>query len=103
MKLFTWIAAQIDWIKSFLQEADGKGSTKRLVMLLIAVTFLISYNKISVINEEIADVPINWALLLASIIGLNIFANYLERKDPNLPGESLKEKLTKLMSSEEKK
>lgn len=103
MRFFTWIAEQIEWIKSFLQESDGKGSMKRLVMLLISITFLNGYNKISILNEEIADVPTNWALLLASIIGLNIFANYLERKDPNLSGESLKEKFTKLMSSEEKK
>lgn len=103
MKLFIWIGNQIEWLKGLLQEENGKASMKRLVMLLIAITFLNSYGKIMVINEEIVDVPINWALLLAAIIGLNIFANYLDRKDPNLPSESLKEKLLKTLSSEEKK
>lgn len=100
--LISWIAAQIEWLKGFLQEENGKGSMKRLVMLMIAITFLNSYGKVMMINEEIVDVPINWALLLAGIIGLNILSNYMDRKNPDLPGKTLKEKFEEMFSSKEK-
>lgn len=100
--LFGWIDKQIEWFKSFLQEPgpDGKGSIKRVIMLLIAIAFLMSYYETSMVNEYLVDVPLNWLILLGSTIGLGIAQNYYSRKDPNLNG-GLLEKTKNLLSKKD--
>lgn len=101
MKFFTWLAAQIEWLKSFLQEESGKASMKRLIQFIIATTFLRAYFRISILNEEIVDVPENWMWLLMATIGLGIAANYFEKKDPNVPKLSIADKIKNVLSKKE--
>ncbi len=79
MKSFlNWVIDQINWGKTFLQEPDGKGSIKRLIMFLITISFLRAYFKVALITNNIVDIPENWMFLLAGIIGLGILDRYLQ-------------------------
>ncbi|GAB4287306.1 MAG: hypothetical protein Kow0098_03660 [Ignavibacteriaceae bacterium] len=84
-----WIAEQIEWVKSFFQEESGKASMKRLIQFIIAVTFLRAYYKVTMINEDIVDVPEYWMILLCASVGLGIIGNYYSKKDPNKSGNLL--------------
>jgi len=78
---FNYLDKQIIWCKSFLQEPDGKGSIKRLLMLLIAISFLRAYFKVALNTNIIVDIPQNWMFLLAGIIGLGILDRYVQLKN----------------------
>ena len=94
MKTFiSWIKAQIDWCKGFFEEQLPNGtmkpSQKRLVIFFVVLTFLYSYvfvlvkktdalGKISEITFP--DMPMNWAFLIAFVIGANIFSNMQSAK-----------------------
>lgn len=103
MKFILWIEKQIDWLKTFVQEPDGKGSSRRLIQLIIAVTFLRAYFKVTMINEEIVDVPEYWMYLLCATIGLGIIGNYYHKKDPNKTTGTLKGKVEDLLGGNEGK
>jgi len=75
-----WIDKQIDWLKSFFSEPDGKASMKRLIMFWIAVAFIGAYVKIAILNSEITDIPMNWSFLLSAILGLGILDKYVQYK-----------------------
>ena len=102
MKFFIWIAAQIDWLKSFLQEPDGKGSIKRVIMLMIVISFLRLDFKVAIANNIITDVPENRMILLLSTLGLGIASNYFYKKDPNTVSRSFVEKIKQMLSKEDK-
>ena len=70
-----WFKTQIEWLKGFFSERDGKASHKRLISLSVAFTFLFSYIKTTLVNSKIEDIPINWGFLIAAILGLGIYAN----------------------------
>ncbi len=101
LKILKWIAAQIEWLKSFLQENNGKASMKRLIQLLIAATFLRAFFKDAELNGVINDIPENWMILLMGTIGLGIVANYFDKKDPNVQRKSIGEKFKDLISKKE--
>lgn len=70
-----WIKAQIEFIKGFFAEKDGKASNKRLIGFLVVLSFLFSYVKTSLYNMKIEDIPTNWAFLIAAILGIMVAAN----------------------------
>lgn len=75
-----WIAQQIEWFKSFLSEENGAGSSKRLMGFLVVLAFLFSYIKTTLISQKLEDIPLNWAFMVAAIIGLGVWSNLIEKK-----------------------
>jgi cobalamin biosynthesis protein CobD/CbiB len=67
-----WIVQQIEWAKSFFNEADGKASNKRLLSTAVVVAFIVPYFKVSLASQKLEDIPFNWMLTVGGIIGLNI-------------------------------
>mgnify|MGYP006921376676 CR=1 FL=1 len=74
-----WIAQQIEWFKSFLSEENGAGSSKRLMGFLVVLAFLFSYIKTTLISQKLEDIPLNWAFMVAAIIGLGVWSNIIEK------------------------
>jgi hypothetical protein len=75
-----WIAQQIEWFKSFLSEENGLGSSKRVMGFLVVLAFLFSYIKTTLTNQKLEDIPLNWAFMVAAIIGLGVWSNLIEKK-----------------------
>ena len=75
-----WIDKQIEWFKSILSEPGGKGSIKRIISFLVVGAFLQSYLKVAYETLAIVDIPSNWMMLIAGIIGLHILDKYVETK-----------------------
>lgn len=75
-----WIAQQIEWFKSFLSEENGLGSSKRVMGFLVVLAFLFSYIKTTLTNQKLEDIPLNWAFMVAAIIGLGVWSNIIEKK-----------------------
>ena len=74
--MFKWLNIQIEWFKSFFQETgENKASSKRLIGFSVVLSFLFSYVKTSLINSRIEDIPMNWAFLIAAILGLGVWNN----------------------------
>ena len=71
------------WWRSFLEEPSGKGSVKRLMMLIITMTFVFVYLRIALFSSEILDIPPNWAYLLAGMLGLGIVDRIIQQKNKN--------------------
>jgi hypothetical protein len=69
------------WLQSFLSEPDGKGSSRRIIELLISWAFIFSYIRISLQNQTITDVPVTWAMLIAGILGLKTWDKYVELRN----------------------
>jgi hypothetical protein len=78
--MFKWINEQITWLKGFLSEDNGAGSSKRLMGFLVVLAFLFSYIKTTLFNNRMEDIPINWAFMIAAIIGLGVWSNIVEKK-----------------------
>lgn len=70
--LLAWINIQIEWLKSFWNEPDGKASNKRLLSTAVVTAFVIPYLKVSIYSKDLKDIPMGWAIMISSIIGLNI-------------------------------
>lgn len=81
-----WIERQIEWAKSFLSEPSGKGSSKRAMSVGVVVVFLIAYLRISLETQRMEDMPINWSLMIAGIIGLGILDKLVDNKRPPTGG-----------------
>ena len=77
MEFIKWLAEQWNWLKSFLSEPDGKASVKRLISAWVTVSFIFSYVKISLANSDITDIPMNWSIIIAGIIGLGIVDKFV--------------------------
>ena len=73
-----WIGQQIDWLKSIFSEPDKKGSIKRVIMGFVTATFVSSYTKVSIATETLLDIPMNWMIILAGMIGLGIVDKYVK-------------------------
>ena len=65
-----WIAEQWEWLKSFVSETDGKGSSRRLIELAIAWTFIFSYVRICLATVTFVPLDWTWAIMIAGILGL---------------------------------
>ncbi len=78
--MFTWINKQIEWFKDFLSDTDGHASSKRLMGFLVVLAFLFSYIKTTLYNNRMEDIPINWAFMIAAIIGLGVWSNIVDTK-----------------------
>ncbi len=81
-----WIKQQIEWVKSFLSEPRKecealKGSSKRLNVLLIVLTFVIWYGKIAWAKKEFIDIPDTWAWILVLVLGYGSYLTYLRIKN----------------------
>ena len=59
---------QIEWVKQFFQEDNGKASSKRLFSAVVIFVFALSYLRIAIPAEKLIDVPDIWAMLLGGII-----------------------------------
>jgi hypothetical protein len=70
--LFSWIEVQIEWLKSFFSEPDGKGSSKRLLSAAVVTGFLIPYIKVSIEKSALSDIPMVWAITICGILGINV-------------------------------
>lgn len=81
--MIKWIALQIEWLKSFFAEPDGKGSMKRLISFFVVAAYLFSYMKTSIINLKLEDIPINWAFLIAGLLGLGTLDAWVKKDKPN--------------------
>ena len=75
--MFKWINIQMEWLKGFFQEADGKASMKRLIMFWVSFSFLQSYFRISWEIKSLTDIPQNWMFLFAGMLGLGILDKYV--------------------------
>jgi len=80
MKILVWIDTQIQWVKGFLSEGE-KASSKRLIALLVTLAFIFSYMKTSLLSVTIQDIPLNWGMLIAAILGLGIWSNKVEKEN----------------------
>ena len=78
-----YIKTQIEWVKSFLSEPDGKGSNKRLISFAVVGSYLFAYIKTTLFTNKIEDIPPVWALTIGSILGLGIIdvvaKNYIKK------------------------
>lgn len=79
--LLSWLEVQLEWLKSFYSESDGKGSNRRLLGSLTLGAFLFSYIRTSLANQRLEDIPSTWAFLIIGILGLNIADSYLKLKN----------------------
>lgn len=67
-------------IKEFLQEKNGKYSSKRLGMIIVYFTFSISYI-LSVVKSggTFQDLGLYWALLLSAMLGISVLFGKMEK------------------------
>jgi len=70
-----------NWLTSFFNEPDGKGSMKRLIMFFVTIAYLYSFIKVSIDSQAITDIPLNWAFLLSGFIGLGIVDKFVTLKN----------------------
>lgn len=81
--MFAWLNKQIEWVKSFLQEPNGKASSKRLFSAGVVTVFLVAYLKISILTSSLEDIPPMWAVMIAAILGLNIIDKMMQMRYGN--------------------
>jgi hypothetical protein len=73
-----YLNIQIEWLKSFFSESDGKGSNKRLLSGAVVGMFIMAYYHVAVFSNQIVDIPLYWAIMIASIIGLNVIDYFVK-------------------------
>lgn len=82
----SWIKTQIEWLKSFFSEPIGttgiidKASSKRLVSITIAFTFIFITLRVAEKTSTIPEIPDSWWILIASIVGITGIIDYFNRK-----------------------
>lgn len=77
----SWIALQVEWLKSFLgTPSSNKASSRRLIELAVCWSFIFSYIKVSMATQQIADVPSGWMILILSILGLKTWDKLVDKK-----------------------
>lgn len=81
--IFAWLGVQLEWLKSFFSEDNGKGSHKRFVGTAVVAAFLFSYVKTTLNTNKLEDIPVDWMFLIIGIIGLNIYDWYIKLKNGN--------------------
>lgn len=75
-----WFTDQIEWLKSFLSDPNGKGSSKRGISIATVVVFLTAYLKLALVKTELMDIPPTWAVIILGVLGLGIYSNTKEVK-----------------------
>ncbi len=82
--MIEWIKEQIEWLKSLVSEIVPGGklkfSHKRVISLAVVWAFLSTYIRVSWDQKNISDIPLNWAFLIAAILGLAIYSNLINNK-----------------------
>lgn len=79
MKFLAWLQAQIAWFGGFLSDSTGKASSKRLISVIVVITFVAAYMKVIMYGHELVDIPPTWAMLIAALLGLGIYSNKNEK------------------------
>ena len=74
-----WLKEQIEWFKSIFSEESKKGSMKRIIMAFVTISFVVSYMKVMIVTQSLLDIPMNWMLLIAGMLGLGIADNYVKK------------------------
>ena len=74
-----WLKEQIEWLKSIFSEESKKGSMKRIIMAFVTISFVVSYMKVMIVTQSLLDIPMNWMLLIAGMLGLGIADNYVKK------------------------
>ncbi|MCA0388481.1 MAG: hypothetical protein LCH52_08300 [Bacteroidetes bacterium] len=67
----TWLIDQVEFVKTFFV-GYNKPSMKRLLSFIVVLVFVYHYSVVAAKSLEIVDIPLNWATLIAGIIGLGI-------------------------------
>lgn len=75
-----YIKEQIEWLKTFLSDPDGKGSNRRAISFIVVIMFCHSYLKVSLATNTIQDIPEFWALLIATLCGFSIWEKKVQNK-----------------------
>lgn len=83
-----WLGTQVEWLKSFFSEFDGKASIKRFIMLMVVLSFLQAYVKTTLDTKIIVDIPQNWMFLIGGIIGLGILDKWVTFKSKGTNGQN---------------
>ena len=83
-----WLAAQWEWIKSFLSEPPNgtgvqKGSSKRVAAIAVTFTFVFVYIKVAIVQNLIPDIPEGWRWVLFIVLGVTGIADVISKKFGN--------------------
>jgi len=76
----SWLINQIEFVKTFFV-GYKKPSMKRLLSFIVVAVFVYHYSVIAAKSLEIVDIPLNWATLIAGIIGLGILDKVAGKKN----------------------
>lgn len=72
-----------EWLKSFLSEPDGKGSSRRIIEFALSWTFIFSYVKVALSTQALPPMDMAWVFLLGSILGLKTLDTYVKLRNGN--------------------
>jgi hypothetical protein len=78
--ILNWLNEQLDFVKSFFT-GYKKPSMKRLLSFLVVAVFVYHYSIVAAKSNELLDIPLNWATLIAGIIGLGILDKVTANKN----------------------
>lgn len=74
-RLVPIVLSFIKWFKRMMEEPDGKTSFKRVAIVSLLSTFIISYLKIAIPSQQLLDIPNNWMFLFGgAILGMGFIS-----------------------------
>lgn len=79
-KAIQWIKLQVEWVKGFLQESDGKPSSTRMLKTAVIGSFLYPYIKNSIATQKMIDIPEMWFWVILITIGYKTVDNLIALK-----------------------
>lgn len=73
-----WLNIQVEWLKSFISHGAlpgqaQKGKTQSVAVFVVMWTFAFTYIRVSLATQTFVDIPMNWALMIAFVIGAKIY------------------------------
>ncbi len=80
MSIANYFSTQVEWLKGFLSDPNGKASSKRGISVASVVVFLVAYLKIALATTTLIDIPPTWAVMILGILGLGIYSNRTDYK-----------------------
>ncbi|HEX2868804.1 MAG TPA: hypothetical protein VHO03_17315 [Ignavibacteriales bacterium] len=89
--IFSWIEVQLEWLKSFFSEENGKASSRRLLGSAIVATFIYTYIRVSLTLNRLQDISEMWLIMLSAILGFNVADWLIKLKIMKTSGEVKKE------------
>lgn len=79
-----WVQQQIEWFKDFFNEVQGgKASSRRIIELGIAWSFIFSYIRVALSTSAMPALDMGWILLISGILGLKTADIYFKNKATN--------------------